>query len=123
MQNLIRLIRPDNFMDEVFSVSKPVLLLCMPHDADFPSQLKLMEDIAGQHKSWLKVGMLAEAFTEYFKNKFDIPGTPTFLILLKGKEKNRMLGLVDLQALENFILETLRQEDVSAAAGLSTHSV
>jgi hypothetical protein len=123
MQNLIHLIRPDNFVDEVLAVSKPILLLCMPSDDDFPSQLRLMEDIAQHHRSWLKVGMLAEAFTEYFKNKLDIPGTPTFLILLQGKEKNRMLGLVDLQALENFILETLRQEDVSAAAGLPTHSV
>ena len=108
------MIRPDNFIDEVLSAGKPVLLLCMPRDDDFPEQLKLMEDIAAHHRTWLKVGFLAEAFTEYFKNKFDIPGTPTFLIFLKGKEKNRMLGLADSRTLGSFIAETLREETEKA---------
>jgi hypothetical protein len=121
MQNLIHLIRPDNFMDEVLSVSKPILLLCMPRDDDFLSQLNLMEEIAEHHRSWLKVGMLAEAFMGYFKNTLDISGTPTFLIILRGEEKNRMLGLADSRTLERFILETLQQEDVKAAAELTRY--
>ncbi len=111
MQNLIHLIRPDNFMDEVLSAGKPVLLLCMPRDDDFSSQLKLMEDISVKYNSWLKVGLLAESFTESFKQKFDIAGTPTFVIFLEGQEKNRMLGLADCQTLESFVLGTVRQED------------
>jgi hypothetical protein len=78
MQNLIHLIRPDNFMDEVLSAGRPVLLLCMPRDDDFPIQLKLMEEIAVNHRLWLKVGLLAEAFTESFKKKFGIDGTRLF---------------------------------------------
>jgi hypothetical protein len=111
MQNLIHLIRPDNFMDEVLSAGKPVLLLCMPRDDDFPIQLKLMEDIAVNHSLWLKVGLLAEAFTESFKQKFGIDGTPTFLIFFEGQEKNRMLGLADCRTLESFVLGTVRQKN------------
>ena len=111
MQNLIHLIRPDNFADAVLFVRKPVLLLCMPRDDDFPGQVKLMEDIAVKHSLWLKVGLVAEAFTESFKQKFGIAGTPTFLIFFEGQEKNRMLGLADCQAMESFVLGTVRQED------------
>lgn len=119
MYNLIHLIRPDNFAEEVLAAGKPVLLLCMPRSDDFLSQMRLMEDIAERHGSWLKVGLLVEAFTEYFKNKFDIPGTPTFLLFLREKEKNRMLGMADARTLEEFILETLRQENVSVPALLA----
>lgn len=110
MQGLIHIIGADNFEDEVVSVRSPVLLLCMPRDNDFPSQSKILEDIAEHHRSWLKAGLLAEAFIRCFKNKFDVNGTPTFLIFLKGKEKNRMLGLADARTLESFLLETLQQD-------------
>ena len=121
MHDLVHLIRPDNYADEVLSIKKPVLLLCMPRGDDFLTQMNLIEEIAAKHGLWLKVGLLAEAFTEYFKNKFDISGTPTFLIILKGEEKNRMLGLADSRTLERFVLETLQLEDVRAAAELSNY--
>lgn len=103
----MQMIGPDNFADEVLSADQPVLLLYMPCDDDFPSQSRLIEDITQRHKSWLKTGLLAEAFNEYFKNKLDVHGTPTFLIFLDGKEKNRMFGLADPESLDLFIRETL----------------
>ncbi len=112
MQSFIHLIRPDNFEDEVGRAGKPVLLLCMPRGDDFPGQLALLENIARCYRSSLAVGLLEEVFMEYFKNKLKISGTPTFLILAQGVEKNRMLGLADFQALEQFVLETLRQVDL-----------
>jgi hypothetical protein len=111
MNNLIHLIRPDNFADEVLLVKKPVLLLCMPRSDDFLSQMNLMKHIAVTHSLWLKVGLLAEEFTESFKKKFNVPGTPTYLIFLEGKEKNRMLGLTDSLTLESFVFGTLRPGD------------
>jgi hypothetical protein len=83
----------------------------MPRDDDFSSQLKLMEDISVKHNSWLKVGLLAESFTESFKQKFSIAGTPTFVIFFEGQEKNRMLGLADCRTLESFVFGTVRQKN------------
>ena len=108
MRGLIPWVRPDNFADEVLSLTKPVLLLCMPRGDDFPSQMSLLEDIAARHGLGLKVGLLAEEFIETFKKKLDISGTPTFLIFSEGKEKNRMLGLADAQTLESFVLGTIK---------------
>lgn len=109
MNKRIHLITPDNFIDEVISETRPILLLCMPQDDDFPSQWKSIEAIAHHHGSWLKVGLLGEAFIENFKHKLGVAGTPTFLIFHKGEEKNRMLGLADHKGLERFVLEVLEQ--------------
>ncbi len=49
MGTSVDLIRSENFEREVFAEKKPVLLLCMPRDEEFPQQLKLMEDIAAKY--------------------------------------------------------------------------
>ena len=99
METLTRLIRPENFEREVMGEKKPVLLLCMPRDEEFPNQLKVIEDIARKYSEELKVGLLQEEFIEAFKKNYEILGTPTFLILVEGKERGRMLGLADLEML------------------------
>lgn len=103
----MQLIGPDNFADEVVSSSMPVLLLYMTHDDDFPNQHKLIGDIAVRYGARIKTGLLQESFSEYFRSMLNLQGTPTFLIFLNGKEKNRMLGLADFQSLDDFIRETL----------------
>lgn len=111
------LIGPVNFTDEVLQADQPFLLLCMPCDDDFPGQRKLMEDASKHYGQQLKTGMLTEEFTESFKKKFDIHGTPTFLIFWSGNEANRMLGLADFRTLESFIRETIQQTVTTAPNG------
>ena len=108
MKTLVNLIRPENFEREVIAEKKPVLLLCMPRDEEFPKQLKVMEDIARNYSGGLKVGLLEEGFIEAFKKHFSIVGTPTFLILLEGKERARMLGLADREMLMGLISQSYR---------------
>ena len=86
---------------------KPVLLLCMPRGDDFPSQVRLLEDIAARHGLRLAAGLLAEEFIDGFKKKYDIPGTPTYLIFSEGRERNRLMGLADFQSLESFVLTNI----------------
>jgi hypothetical protein len=105
MRASIHFITPDNFIEEVISEERPILILCMPQDDDFPSQLRLMHVLAGQHQAWLKVGLLEDAFIENFKMMLGVAGTPTFLVFHGGKEKGRMLGLLDHRGLEEFVLE------------------
>lgn len=110
MDNLIHFITPDNFVDEVITDPGPFLLLCMPEDDDFLSQLKIIEVMARRHVSWLKVGIVGDAFIQYFKQKLNAVGTPTFLIFFDGKERNRLLGLADPKGLEQFVFEVMEQE-------------
>ena len=95
METLISLIRPENFEQEVVGEKKPVLLLCMPRDEQFPNQLKVVEAIARKYRMEIRVGVLEEEFIEAFKKNYRVTGTPTFLLLVKGEEKGRLLGLAD----------------------------
>jgi hypothetical protein len=100
METLIYPLHPENFKREVLEEERPVLVLCMPVDDRFPEQLKIVEGIAKSHNPGLKVGVIQEDFLEAFKNDYAVSGTPTFLLLIKGREKGRHLGLADPMELE-----------------------
>ena len=106
MKRSVHLIKPDNFEAEVISEQRPVLLLCMPRDEEFFRQVKVMEDIAARYGGELKVGYLEETFIQSFKKNFNVQGTPTFLILVQGKERGRMLGLADPETLMDFVSQS-----------------
>jgi hypothetical protein len=78
----------------------------MPRDEEFPQQLKVMEDIATKYGRELKVGVLEEEFIEAFKKNYSVGGTPTFLLLVEGKERGRMLGLADQEMLTRLISQS-----------------
>jgi thioredoxin-like negative regulator of GroEL len=108
METLVSLIRPENFEQEVIGEKKPVLLLCMPRDDEFLNQLKVIEAIARKYWTELRVGVLEEEFIEAFKKNYGVIGTPTFLLLVEGKERGRMLGLADHEMLTNLISQSYR---------------
>ncbi|HXX34276.1 MAG TPA: thioredoxin domain-containing protein [Thermodesulfobacteriota bacterium] len=108
MKTLVRFIRPENFEQEVIAEKRPVLVLCMPRDDEFLKQLKVIEDIAAEYRQQLKVGILAEGLIEPFKKNYSVVGTPTFLLLVEGKERARMLGLADREMLTNLISQPYR---------------
>jgi len=103
MGTLICLIGSENFEQEVIAEKRPVLILCMPRDDEFPQQLKVIEGIATKYSQELKVGILEEGLLERFKKNYSVVGTPTFLLLVEGKERGRMLGLADHEMLTNLI--------------------
>jgi thioredoxin-like negative regulator of GroEL len=104
MSTLVRCIQPENFEEEVMKEKETLLVVCMPRDEEFHKQMELIEYIAKSYNQTLKVGVLDEEFIEPFKKQYGIGGTPTFLILAKGKEIRRMLGLADSETLGDFIL-------------------
>jgi thioredoxin-like negative regulator of GroEL len=110
MKNSVCVIRPQNFEQEVVLEERPVLLLCMPRDEEFFKQVKVLEEAAETHGQALKVGVLEDEFIERFRQDLGIRGTPTFLILVHGKERGRMLGLADHESLADFISEFSRQQ-------------
>jgi len=106
MGTLVCLIRSENFEQEVIAEKRPVLILCMPRDEEFPNQLKVMEHIATKHSQELKVAVLEEGLIEAFKKNYRVIGTPTFLLLVEGKERGRMLGLADQEMLTDLVLHS-----------------
>jgi hypothetical protein len=109
MAPLIHKIHPENFRDEVVVEPRLVLLLCMPQDDEFPKQRKIVEEVAGLYREKLKVVLPEEAFLATFKRDFKVTGTPTFLILRRGVEIGRILGVTDREPLIEAILESAKR--------------
>jgi thioredoxin-like negative regulator of GroEL len=109
MKTFVRVISPQNFEQEVVLEKRPVLLLCMPRDEEFFKQMKVLEAVAQTHEQELKVGLLEDDFLESFRQDLGIRGTPTFLMLVKGKERARMLGLADHASLTDFVKQFFQQ--------------
>ena len=96
---------PESFEQEVIAEKKPVLLLIMPQDSEFPAQVELLEKIERSHGPEWKVGLVQDYFIEKIRSKYQIGGTPTFLVLVEGKEKGRLLGLATWETLTSFIMK------------------
>lgn len=68
----------------------------------------MLEEVAGIYRDKLKVVLLEEAFIEVFKSNLRIAGTPTFIMMKRGEEIARVLGITDREALIEIILATVR---------------
>jgi len=107
MNDLINLVGLDNFQKEVLEESRPVLVLCMHWNSEFQEQIDIIECMCRTYGERLKTCLMDEELIGAFKEKFDIKGTPTFMIFNGGKEKGRMLGKTDLKGLDDFLSRTL----------------
>jgi thioredoxin-like negative regulator of GroEL len=103
MESWICSIRPENFAEEVILEKTPVLLICLARDDSFSTQLTVLQDIAKKYGRELKVGLLAQDSMKTFKERLRIVGTPTFLLMIEGKEINRILGVSDRKVLTELI--------------------
>jgi len=67
---------------------------------------KTVEKYAGK----LKMILLVQDSLKELKMQLRISGTPTFMLLRKGKEVNRILGVVDEEELAHFLDEYVSAE-------------
>lgn len=97
----------DNFNREVTRQDQILFLLCMPQNRDFPEQVQALVECCRRFNGRLTPGVLDEAFIEPFRCRYEVRGTPTFLIFNAGNELDRLLGLHSSEALTRFAEETL----------------
>lgn len=103
----VSLVGLDDFQKEVLTEVKPVLLLCLSKDKSLQAQMSEIEKIQSEYGRFLKICLLDEDFLGVFMERYNVKGTPTFLIFSDGKERERLLGRVNHQELTRFILQAL----------------
>ena len=109
----IYLIGLEDFENEVLKEKIPVLVLCMHQDPEFYSQIEIVDRIKDEiYGGGLKICLLEEESLGVFKTKYNVGGTPTFLVFSNGKEIARMLGQIEPAILKEFLFETLIPEKV-----------
>ena len=99
----------NDFQCRVMQESRPVMVACIHLDSEFKEQTEALEGVSKFFGEALKVCLLDEDSIEAWREKFVIGGTPAFVILFGGKERDRMLGKVDSDTLRAFVLRALPQ--------------
>ena len=97
----------ENFQRLVLEEPSPVLLAWMRMEADNVRQKKMLAKLSGHYGEGLKVRLVEQGMTESFRERFDIRGTPTYLLFDNGVEKQRLLGEADEPTLVDFIRNNL----------------
>lgn len=103
----LKLVGAYNFESEVIREQKPVFLSCFDRNIKFEKRKEAINSISKIFGDALKVCVLKEDFIGVFKEKYNIYGTPTFLVFFGGEEKDRMLGQADQETLKSFIAHAL----------------
>jgi hypothetical protein len=86
---------------------KPVLVGCLHKNFEYKEQVEALQTIEQTFGEQLEICLLDVSLIKAFMQKFKIFGTPTFLILLAGKEKGRLLGQIRSEDLREFVLRIL----------------
>lgn len=97
----------ENFNREVLAEDKPVLLLCVPKDSTFSGQMSVIETLQHDFPQSLKICLMNEDFLAVFMERYQVRGTPTFLVFTGGRERERLLGRATEQDLKRFVQQAL----------------
>lgn len=105
---MFKVVKADNFAHEVLEQDAPVLLAFLQDSgAPLEKQRRVLETFS-QHFENIKCCVLDEYGSNSVKDKYNVFGTPTYLLFEEGREKDRLLGSIDIKSLEGFVLQTLQ---------------
>lgn len=92
----------------------PVFIACVSDGIDYPEQAKSVRNINEKYSHLIKVCILNTDENENFGRIYGMDGTPTFYIFHKGKEVDRLLGMVTPLGLEKFVFSALVPKKMEA---------
>jgi len=91
-------------MDALLNQEKPVLFACIRDDIDFSGTLEELETVAIYAGPSLRVCIVPEDLLPVFERRYEVTGTPTFLLFQSGKLIDSLLGKSTVQGLMDFIM-------------------
>lgn len=95
------------FSEGMLEQSRPLLLACLLVGKGSGPQLASLQAVAMACAHRLQVAVLDLSSEKKFRTFFRIMGTPTYIVLQKGRELDRMLGKADEKKLQLFIHQVL----------------
>jgi len=95
------------FDEHMLQLTQPLLLAFLRLEVGHDQQLEMLEEVAKANAETLHVAVLDLSHDKRFRQVFNIMGTPTYIVLKKGQELDRMLGKADAGVLQTFLRQVL----------------
>jgi len=105
--NQVTKVRPENIEPEIMKTRQPVLLGYFSKNARLREYLDVLEKTASRFDDAVKVCFMEACDAGAFSRKYEIEGSPTFLVFRDGQERGRMLGKISPRELVDFIIKTV----------------
>lgn len=101
-----------NESESVFQNGNPFLLMaCIHAGEEFDDQRNIIDEVSKKIGRRMQICVLDEDQNKFFLKKYEISGTPTYILFSDGEEKDRLLGKVDTAMLMQFIQSHLAGRD------------
>jgi hypothetical protein len=117
MKDTIIRIGYDNCNSEVLKSKSPSLLAYIYRDRIFPDQIEILKTVKAKYGNKLNVCVMNGDFKN-LRDKYNIMGSPTYIIFFKGIERGRMLGKAYEETLKEFVDEILGNIENSQQAAI-----
>ncbi len=101
---MLKKISDENFYSEIVMEKSPILFAYIYKHANLSEQMESLEGLSPSKK--IKICYMTDQGNNVCE-KLKITGSPVFIAFKKGKEKGRMIGMVDSQGLNNFVSNSL----------------
>ncbi|MFZ5758864.1 MAG: thioredoxin family protein [Thermodesulfobacteriota bacterium] len=105
---MLTILDQDLYENEVMQADRPVLL-CFFSCAFFSREINRMLKALSREYALIGFYAVPEEEHRFFFEKFQFIGTPTFILLERGMERGRILGMVSFDELNDFIQSKIRE--------------
>lgn len=106
-KDAIRKLATDNIGAAFKEENHPLLIACLKKDIDYHMHLKQLEEVAAFFRDSISVCFILDDLYTYFKERYGVGGTPTFLVIKNGELLGTLLGKNPAHNLIEFTRECL----------------
>lgn len=99
----------DDIDSHIMQSDRTVLIGCLHRGDGYQEQKKIVEETAALFARTLNFYIATGDVLQTIMNIFDVRGTPTYLIIDKGNEIDRLLGQANTERLAAFIKHTVSE--------------
>lgn len=106
---MVKTLEPQAFDIELQSGSEPFVVAFLKRNERFAEQRKILAKAEKSNGDRVRCYLFDADYLPTAMDRFDVNGTPTFLLFEQGKEVDRLIGESDGETLDEFIRSAISE--------------
>lgn len=104
---MVKTIEPQAFDLELRDSGGFFLVAFLKRNDRYRSQSKMIDDASREHGDALRCYLFDADYLDTAMQRFQVKGTPTYLLFSQGREVDRLIGEPDRETLDEFIRNSI----------------